>query len=94
MSDQLIAVVDGVTLAPEDARKLWQRFSAHMEAHQGDFDGFAAREGFARASVAVVMGRPTLTLASQPEAPAARRRGKKPWPKRKPGDPRRRKRRK
>lgn len=91
MNERLIAVVDGVPLAPEDARKLWERFSAHMEAHQGDFAGFAQREGYQAASVDVVMGRPTLTLASQPQPAEPRKKGKKPWAKRKPGDRRRRK---
>ena len=41
---------------------MWERFSAHMEAHQGDFDGFARAEGCAGARVGVVNGTPTLTL--------------------------------
>ena len=43
----LRAVVDGVVLAKPDADALWQRFSAWMEAHPSDLQGFARSEGFA-----------------------------------------------
>jgi hypothetical protein len=59
---QLAAVVDGRHLDEDDARALWTRFSAHMDAHEGDFEGFAASEGLVSSRVAVVDGVPTLTL--------------------------------
>jgi hypothetical protein len=59
---QLAAVVDGRHLDEDDARALWTRFSAHMDAHEGDFAGFAASEGLVSSRVAVVEGVPTLTL--------------------------------
>ena len=62
MASVLAAVVAGRPLSADDARVLWERFSAYMERHEGDFAGFAAAEGFASASVAMRDGRPTLTL--------------------------------
>jgi hypothetical protein len=61
---QLRVIVDDQVLPEPEARALWTRFSAHMDLHQGDFDGFARAEGYARASVAVHQGVPTLTLVS------------------------------
>jgi hypothetical protein len=43
----LAVIVDGTPLSEEDARALWARFSAHMDAHKGDLVGFAQTEGFA-----------------------------------------------
>jgi hypothetical protein len=44
---RLAAFVDGTLLPEEEARALWGRFSAHMDAHKGDLAGFARAEGFA-----------------------------------------------
>ena len=60
---RLAVVADGKALPDDEARLLWERFSAHMEAHRGDFEGFAQREGYAHAKVAVQQGVPTLTLS-------------------------------
>lgn len=70
MSSLLCAVIDGQPLPPDEARVLWTRFSAHMDQHQGDVDGFAAAEGFASASVGLVDGQPTLQLLRDGEAAA------------------------
>jgi hypothetical protein len=71
----LSVIVDGVPLAADDARALWQRFSEWMEEHKGDLAGFAAREGFASIHPAVEGGRPILrashTEAQRPYAPVA-----------------------
>lgn len=74
MSSSLSVVVDGQALPEAEARAVWQRFSAHMDAHRGDFDGFAASAGYASARVAVEGGVPTLTLSTQalPTPPAQR----------------------
>ena len=61
---RLAVVADGKSLSDDEARPIWERFSAHMEAHRGDFDGFAKQEGYAHAKVAVHKGVPTLTLTS------------------------------
>jgi hypothetical protein len=39
--------VDGKLRPEEEARAFWQRFSAHLEAHKGDLEGFAKSEGLA-----------------------------------------------
>jgi hypothetical protein len=62
-TSQLAAIVDGKPLEPTEAKALWERFSAYMDAHEGDFDGFASQEGMVSARVAVVESTPTLTLA-------------------------------
>jgi hypothetical protein len=46
-ASRLAVYVDGTPLAEEEARALWARFSAHMDAHKGDLVGFAQAEGFA-----------------------------------------------
>ena len=62
--------IDGEALAQEPARALWARFSSHMDANRGDFDGFAAAEGYRSARVAVEQGKPTLFLSSSEQASA------------------------
>ena len=65
--DALAARVDGTLLPPDEARELWARFSAHMEANKGDLFGFAAAEGFASIRPGLEGGRPVL-LASRSKA--------------------------
>lgn len=48
---------------------MWERFSAHMDVNQGDFDGFAKSAGFVSARVSVTSGVPTLTLSSSAAPP-------------------------
>ncbi|HZO12439.1 MAG TPA: hypothetical protein VFB62_04250 [Polyangiaceae bacterium] len=62
---RLAVVTDGKSLPDDQARPIWERFSAHMEAHRGDFEGFARLEGYAHAKVAVHEGVPTLTLTGR-----------------------------
>ena len=68
-------LVDGVPMPDDDARALWERFSAWMEEHRGDLAGFAAREGLASVHPGVDNGRPVLlaskTAAQRPYGPAA-----------------------
>lgn len=42
----LAVLMDGVFLPEAEARALWTRFSAHMDAHQGDLAGFAKEKGW------------------------------------------------
>ncbi len=64
------AEIDGAALPDDAARALWQRFSAHMEAHQGDLAGFAKAEGFLSARTRVVAGKAVLVLSqTEPQAP-------------------------
>jgi hypothetical protein len=59
----LAVVVDGVSLGDEEARALWARFSAHMEAHKGDLAGFAKSEGFASVHPEMHDGRAVLVAS-------------------------------
>lgn len=62
--------VDGTTVDSAQSREIWERFSQHMDANQGDFAGFAQKEGHAYASVDVIAGRPVLILGQEPPAAA------------------------
>src|SRR5580698_2750524 len=65
-SARLAATLDGVLLPEDEARALWDRFSAHMDAHAGDLAGFAKAEGFASVHPAAQNGRAVL-VASRTE---------------------------
>ncbi len=52
--------IDGVLLAEDEGRALWQRFSAYMEANRGDLAGFAKSEGLASIHPAMEGGRAIL----------------------------------
>ena len=56
-------VVDGVAMGEDEARALWERFSAHMEANKGDLAGFAAKEGFASVHPSMQNGRAVLVAS-------------------------------
>jgi hypothetical protein len=60
-------LVDGVAMAPEEARAFWERFSAHMETNKGDLAGFARAEGFASVHPSLGPAGPVL-LASRSSA--------------------------
>ena len=77
-SPTLRVLIDGSALDPEKARALWSRFSQHMDAHRGDFDGFAAAEGFRSARVAVERGKPTLHLSNSDQPPEPASQNKQP----------------
>ena len=63
----LLVRIDGQLLDEQEARALWERFSAHMDANKGDLAGFAAKEGFASIHPGLENGRPVL-LASRSAA--------------------------
>jgi hypothetical protein len=68
----LLVRVDGTLLGEEEARALWERFSAHMDANKGDLAGFAAKEGFASVHPGLENGRPVLLISrSAPQKPYA-----------------------
>jgi hypothetical protein len=68
----LAALVDGVPLGDAEARALWARFSAHMEAHEGDLAGFAKIEGFTSVHPEMHSGRAVLVASrSAPQRPYA-----------------------
>jgi hypothetical protein len=64
---RLRVLLDGAELGEEEARALWQRFSAWMDRHHGDLAGFARGEGLASIHPEVHGGAPVL-VASRTEA--------------------------
>ncbi len=60
---RLGVVVDGVALPEDEARALWQTFSAYMEEHRGDLAGFAKSQGFVSAHPRSEGGRAVLVLS-------------------------------
>ena len=59
---RLAVLVDGVALPDDEARATWERFSAHMDAHQGDTAGFASQNGYATATPEYRRGQAVLLL--------------------------------
>jgi hypothetical protein len=87
MSDERLAVlVDGAPLAAEAARALWTEFSAHMDANQGDFKGFAQKKAWVsvapefRNGKAVLIVRTGAPMAKPPPAPRGAAHRPKPRP--------------
>jgi len=68
--NRLAATVGGKALDLEGARTLWERFSAYMDVHRNDFEGFARSEGWAHASVVANGEAAMLTLANEAPPPA------------------------
>jgi len=67
---RLLVRVDGELLADEEARLLWERFSAHMETNRGDLGGFAAAEGYASIHPGIEDGQPVLLVSrTAPQGP-------------------------
>jgi hypothetical protein len=77
---KLRVLVDGSPMPEAEARGFWERFSAHMEAHQGDLEGFARSEGFTSVKPVVGEDGPELHASrTTPQAPyrnAERKRSK------------------
>jgi len=77
----LAVIVDGVALGDDEARAFWRRFSAHMEANEGDLAGFAKSEGLAsvhpemRAGRAVLVASRTAPQRAYGNAPVVDRTG-------------------
>ena len=73
---RLVVLVDGRPLPDDEARAMWVRFSAWMDEHRGDFDGFAKSEGFVSARPETRGGKAVLVLstkAGKPGGGAARK---------------------
>jgi hypothetical protein len=60
---RLAVKVNGAFLDDEAARQMWVEFSAHMDAHENDFEGFARSKGFASAKPEHQEGRAVLVLS-------------------------------
>lgn len=59
----LSVIIDGTPLPDDEARDMWNRFSAHMEENRGDLAGFAKKEGFASVHPEVGGGRAVLVIS-------------------------------
>jgi hypothetical protein len=72
-------VIDGEALPDEAARSFWKRFSAWMEEHRADLEGFARAEGLASVRPEMHESGPVLvasrTAAQRPYAAAPKVRG-------------------
>jgi len=67
---RLGVLVDGVPLPDDEAREVWDAFSAYMEEHRGDLGGFARTRGFASAHPRSEGGRAILALShAAPQEP-------------------------
>jgi hypothetical protein len=70
----LRVVIDGEALPDEEARSFWKRFSAWMEEHRADLEGFARAEGLASVRPEMHESGPALvasrTAAQRPYAVA------------------------
>ncbi len=64
MSGRLAATVDGKPLKEAEARELWAEFSAHLDEHQLDFDGFAKKKGWASIKPEHKGGRAVLVVVT------------------------------
>lgn len=62
---RLAVLVDGRPLPDDEARAMWVRFSAWMDEHRGDFDGFAKSEGFVSARPETRGGKAVLVLSTK-----------------------------
>jgi hypothetical protein len=71
---RLLVIADGRKLPDDEARAVWTRFSAWMDEHPGDMDGFARREGWATARPETRDGKAVLVLSNE-KAPAPPRAG-------------------
>ena len=59
----LRVLVEGVALSDDEARAIWRRFSAWMDANVGDLAGFARAEGFASLHPEMHGGSPVLVAS-------------------------------
>jgi len=83
----LKVLVEGIALPDEEARALWRRFSAWMDANVGDLAGFARAEGFASLHPEMHGGDPVLvasrTVSQRPYVTAPKKSsdsGRRPKP--------------
>lgn len=64
-ASRLAVLVDDKALDDEAARALWVEFSGYMDAHEGDFAGFAAKKGWKSVKTEHRAGRAVLVVASK-----------------------------
>ena len=64
-ASRLAVSIDGEELADDAARTLWVEFSAYMDAHEGDFDGFAKLKGWVSVKTEHRAGRAVLVVSTK-----------------------------
>ncbi|MBK6518725.1 MAG: hypothetical protein IPG04_32445 [Polyangiaceae bacterium] len=62
---RLAVMVDGKPAPEEEARTIWNDFSLHMDEHQGDLAGFAAKRGWASVRPEPRGGRAVLVVKTR-----------------------------
>ena len=60
---RLGVLVDGTPLSADEAKAIWLKFSAYMEANKGDLAGFAKAEGFKSVHPRSDVGRALLVFS-------------------------------
>jgi hypothetical protein len=68
---RLAVMIDGASMDDDAARALWTEFSAHMDAHEGDMKGFAAKKGWFAVAPEYRQGKAVLVVRTTAAAPAA-----------------------
>lgn len=89
MASRLAVLRDGVSLPDDEARVLWTKMSAWLDAHENDFDGFAKSVGALRVVVEAVGARAVMKISTTTAAAEASR-APEPAPSaaKRPGSPR------
>jgi hypothetical protein len=64
-ASRLAVLLDGKPLDDEAARALWVEFSAYMDTHEGDFDGFAKLKSWQSVKTEHRAGRALLVVATK-----------------------------
>ncbi len=64
-ASRLAVLLDGKALDDESARALWVEFSAYMDSHEGDFDGFAKLKSWQSVKTEHRAGRAVLVVATK-----------------------------
>ena len=76
----LRVLLDGKPLATEEGLAFWKRFSAWMEEHPSDLQGFAKSEGLASVTPEMHSGAPVLvasrTAPQKPYTTAPKKKGR------------------
>ena len=59
---RLAVEIDGAALSDDEARAIWEAFSAWMDDHRGDMAGFARERGYASVEPTYRRGRAVLIV--------------------------------
>jgi hypothetical protein len=62
---RLAAKIDAAELPEDEARRLWEAFSAWMDEHPNDMAGFAADRGYASVAPTYERGRAILIVKTR-----------------------------